>query len=117
MLFVSLLATGWTLPALTIGAGHRTVAPRACAPFRSDDKFDYFRKVKELTVTVDKPIGAVLTEVADGGVKVGEVREGGSAAATGLIKVGDRFITVSGTDVSMADLDSVRCLLDAAFNA
>jgi hypothetical protein len=103
-----LIAAGWTLPALTPGAAHRSVAPRACAPFRSDESYDYYRRKKELTVTLEKPIGAALDEASEGGVKVGEVMEGGSAATSGLLKVGDQLLSVSGKDVSTAGLDVVR---------
>lgn len=104
------LAAGWTLPAITPGAAHRSATPRACAPFRSDENYDYYRRKKELTVTLEKPIGAALDDASEGGVKVAEVMEGGSAATTGLLKVGDQLLSVSGTDVSAASLDLVRPL-------
>ena len=59
-------------------------------PFRSDDTWDYFRRETKSSVTLSKPIGAVL-EAADGGVVVAELEEGGSAMSTGSIKKGDRL--------------------------
>lgn len=122
MWLISLLAACWTLSTVTPPfTGHRA-APRACAPsreltdrqssdvelLRSDERFDYFRRQKELTVTLAKPIGAVMEEAEQGGVKVGEVMEGGSAAATGLVMAGDRIVSISGMDVSGSDFDTVR---------
>ena len=102
-------AAGFTLPQGQLRANARTPPPRACTPFRSDESFDYFRKQKELSVELEKPLGAVLEEVEQGGVKVGEVVEGGSAQATGALKVGDRLTAVSGQDVSTLTLDTVQC--------
>ena len=53
----------------------RTAAPVACAPFRSDADFDYFRRSKELTIELTKEaplrLGAVLeAPQPDGGVQV-----------------------------------------------
>ena len=48
-------------------ARHRVVAPLRMAapqPYRSDANFDYFRIVRELTVTLAKPLGAVMQESA-----------------------------------------------------
>ena len=85
----------------------RVVAPRAETPFRSDDEYDYFRKSKMYTVTLEKPLGAVLEECAPAGVRVEALQEGGSAASTGLLKKGDRLRTIQGTDVSKASFDDV----------
>lgn len=77
-------------------------------PIKSDDQFDYFRRPKEVALTLAKPLGAVLEECAPSGVRVGELQEGGSASATGLLKKGDRLRTIMGEDVSKASFDAVR---------
>merc|ERR1719387_1785806 len=87
LLVLPLSAASWLLP----GAGmpctrRRAAAPLACQPFRSDDEYDYFRRQKEYSITLTKPLGAVLQEGAQGGVRVEELAEGGSAQATGLLK-------------------------------
>jgi hypothetical protein len=82
-------------------------------PFRSDDTWDYFRRETKSSVTLSKPIGAVL-EAADGGVVVAELEEGGSAMSTGSIKTGDRIAAVMDRDVSAATFDEVMGLLRAA---
>merc|ERR1711879_260740 len=84
-------------------------------PIRSDNEYDYFRRKKSYSITLQKPLGAVLEECAPGGVKVEDLQEGGSAAETGLLKKGDRLLAVLDTDVSMSDFDSVMgVLVDAA---
>lgn len=60
---------------------------------------------------LSKPLGAVLEECAPGGVRIEELQDGGSAAETGLLKKGDRLLSVVGTDVAMSDFDSVMALL------
>ena len=77
----------------------RTAAPVACAPFRSDADFDYFRRSKELTIELTKPLGAVLEALPDGGVQVVDIVEGGSASETGLLKKRDKLNDISGADV------------------
>jgi len=89
----------------------RSAIPRAEVPLRSDDEFDYFRRQKRISVTLEKPLGAVLEESAAGGVQVEDLQDGGSAAETGLLRKGDRLISVLGKDVSMSDFDSVMTLL------
>ena len=87
-------------------------APFAMAtPFRSDANFDYFKVVSEKTVTLTKPLGAMLEEAAPAGVKVQDLAEGGSAAETGLLKKGDVLLSVMGADVSSASFDEVMDLL------
>lgn len=83
-------------------------------PFRSDDEYDYFRMPKQLTVTLSKPLGAMLEECAPSGVRVDDLQDGGSASATGLLKKGDRLRTIQGEDVSQASFDTVMELLGAA---
>ena len=60
-------------------------------PYRSDDKWDYFRLLRKVEVTLTKPLGAVLEETGQtaGTVKVDDLAEGGSALETGLLKKGD----------------------------
>ena len=86
----------------------RTAAPVACAPFRSDAEFDYFRRSKELTIELTKPLGAVLEALPDGGVQVIDIVEGGSASETGLLKKRDKLTDISGADVAAATFDEVR---------
>lgn len=124
-------ATAWS-PASTLLAAqppsfsaHRprrvAAAPRAAEqPFRSDDSYDYFRKMKVVQVTLEKPLGAVLEACppsgigAPTGVKVEDLQEGGSAAASGLLKKGDRLRTVNGEDVTKASFDEVMDVLVSA---
>ena len=77
-------------------------------PFRSDEEFDYFRRPKQVTVTLSKPLGIVLEPCAPSGVRVEDLQDDGSAAATGLLKKGDRLRSIQGEDVSKSDFDSVR---------
>ena len=86
----------------------------APAPYRSDANFDYFRSARTLGVTLPKPLGAVLEEVAPAGVRVEELQEGGSAMETGLLKKGDKFLSVLGEDVSSSSFDEVMALLMAS---
>ena len=69
-------------------------------PYRSDDKWDYFRLLRKVEVTLTKPLGAVLEETGQtaGTVKVDDLAEGGSALETGLLKKGDVLLTVMGED-------------------
>lgn len=83
-------------------------------PFKSDDEFDYFRQPKQLSVTLTKPLGAVIVDCAPAGVRVDDLQDGGSAATTGLLKKGDRIRTVQGEDVSQAGVDAVMEKLVAA---
>ena len=85
----------------------RTAAPVACAPFRSDAEFDYFRRSKELTIELTKPLGAVLEALPDGGVQIIDIVEGGSASETGLLKKRDKLTDISGADVAAATFDEV----------
>ena len=82
-------------------------------PYRSDDKWDYFRLLRKVEVTLTKPLGAVLEETGQtaGTVKVDDLAEGGSALETGLLKKGDVLLTVMGEDVSAASFDDVMDLL------
>ena len=123
ILHASLLsvAASWVLPGTPPANGlrrhralPRTAAPIACAPFRSDADFDYFRRSKELTVELTKPLGAVLEALPDGGVQVIDVVEGGSASATGLLKKRDKLTDISGTDVAGATFDETMEILMAA---
>lgn len=111
-------ALAWTPVPRLAPAGCQ--APQRCGllraseePFRSDEVFDYFRRKKEVTVSLEKPLGAVLAEVpsATGGVKIEELQEGGSAAVSGALKKNDRLMRVSESDVSSASLDDVMALL------
>ena len=86
----------------------------AKAPYRSDGKFDYFRVQREVTVTLPKPLGARLEECAPAGVRVEELQEGGSAQETGLLKKGDKLLSVCGEDVKLSSFDSVMELLVGA---
>jgi ferredoxin len=83
----------------------------AGAPFKSDADFDYFRVNREVSVTLTKPLGAVLEECKPSGVRVEELQEGGSAAETGLLRKGDRLLSVQSTDVREASFDQVMGLL------
>lgn len=76
-------------------------------PFRSDDQYDYFRRPKQVVVSLPKPLGAVLEECAPSGVRIQELQEGGSGLETGLLKKGDRVRTVQGEDVSQSSFDAV----------
>ena len=112
MLASTALVLGW----LACGPAprQRTVAPLMMAapqPFRSDEKFDYFKVLRRLDVKLTKPMGAVLEEGKAGGVVVDDLQDGGSAAETGLLKKGDRLSTVMGTDVMGATFDEVMDLL------
>jgi len=93
------------------GARAPPLRANAQQPYRSDAKFDYFRIPRSLTVTLTKPLGAVLEDAAPAGVKVEDLQEGGSAAETGLLKKGDMLRSVMGTDVSEASFDEVMALL------
>lgn len=106
-LLALLLASGLA-PQSPPRRGRRAPAPLACTPIKSDDKYDYYRRSREVSVSLAKPLGTALEEVSGGGVKVVELVEGGSAMETGLVKVGDRLRSVCGTDVSGSDFDSVR---------
>ena len=81
------------------------------APFKSDADFDYFRVSREVSVTLPKPLGAVLEECAPSGVRVEELQDGGSAAETGLLRKGDRLLSVQSNDVRTASFDEVMQLL------
>jgi len=94
--------------------GGRVVPPLAEMPVRSDENFDYFRREREVAVTLPKPLGAVLGESGTAGVKVDDLQEGGSAFETKLLRKGDRLLTVMGADVSQASFDAVMELLIAA---
>jgi len=118
MLAIAALSLGWaawapTAPAVRCAAVERSRPPLAQAPqpYRSDEQWDYFRIPRSLTVTLPKPLGAVLEEAAPAGVKVEDLQEGGSAAETGLLKKGDRLTSVMGADVSSATFDEVMALL------
>jgi hypothetical protein len=123
ILHASLLsvAASWVLPGTPPANGlrrrralPRTAAPIACAPFRSDADFDYFRRSQELTIELTKPLGAVLEALPDGGVQVADVVEGGSASATGLLKKRDKLTDICGTDVAGATFDETMEALTAA---
>uniref|UniRef100_A0A7S4I299 PDZ domain-containing protein n=1 Tax=Prymnesium polylepis TaxID=72548 RepID=A0A7S4I299_9EUKA len=53
----------------------------------------------------------MLEESAAGGVKVEALQDGGSAAETGLLKRGDRILTILEDDVSSSDFDAVMSML------
>ena len=125
LLPVSLLVLSYAPAQLITGMPTRAMRTRtsalrasgsaaAPAPYRSDANFDYFRSARTLDVTLPKPLGAVLEEVAPAGVRVEELQEGGSAMETGLLKKGDKFLSVLGEDVSSSSFDEVMALLMAA---
>jgi len=99
------------MPMAAARSSHRASDIRAETPFRTDDQFDYFRRKKSVSVTLSKPLGAVLGEAAPAGVKIEEMQEGGSAAESGLLKKGDRLIEILDADVSTSDFDSVMSML------
>uniref|UniRef100_A0A7S2E271 PDZ domain-containing protein n=1 Tax=Haptolina brevifila TaxID=156173 RepID=A0A7S2E271_9EUKA len=116
VLYSTTLLLAWSassVPATRV-ANVRSGCICMCAPFRSDDEYDYFRRPKALTVTLAKPLGAKLEECSPGGVRVEDMVEGGSAIASGLLKKGDRLTAVQGTDVSTASFDTVMEMLVAA---
>ena len=84
--------------ATTSRSRSRVAALRAQAPFKSDAQYDYFRKIRQISVTLAKPLGAVLEECPPAGVRVEELQDGGSAAETELLKKGDRIRSVQGVD-------------------
>jgi len=113
---VVLLATAWTPPRSPAVASttRRHATPRAETPYRSDDDYDYFKRPKQVTVTLEKPLGAVLEGCSPVGVRVEALQDGGSAATTGLLKKGDRLLTIQGNDVATASFDAVmEMLVDA----
>ena len=115
----ALASTTWAIAnnvplATTSRSRSRVAALRAQAPFKSDAQYDYFRKIRQISVTLAKPLGAVLEECPPAGVRVEELQDGGSAAETGLLKKGDRIRSVQGVDVSQADFDEVMELLVGA---
>ena len=86
--------------------------PVACAPFRSDAEYDYFRRTKQLELTLTKPLGAVLEEAAAGAVVVAALQDGGGAA--GKLRKGDRLLCIGGIQMSSAGFDAVMdALADA----
>ena len=103
---LSAFLPGPRLPASAPRYGRRALSPRAEVPVRSDDEFDYFRRQKEYTVSLDKPLGAMLGE-APTGVIVDELQEGGSAFETKLLKKGDRLLSIMEIDVSKSDFEAV----------
>ena len=125
-------------------AVHRSSVLR-CAeePFRSDEKYDYFKRLKDVhdiratrdalipvsvlgaplkplhrvlqvDMTLPKPIGAVLESAAGSGVVVTDLAAEGSAQSSGLLKKGDRIYTVMGADVSSASFEEVMERLKSA---
>ena len=84
------------------------------APVKSDDQYDYFRRPKDIVVSLPKPLGAVLESASPAGVVVADLSSEGSASSTGLLKKGDRVISVMGTDVSALSFDEVMQLLTSA---
>ena len=114
----------WVVPPVHLPAVHRSAAaavaarlPPPCAelkPFRSDANFDYFRTTSKFSISLTKPLGAVLQEVPTktpepAGVKIEELNEGGSAFEA--LKKGDKLTSVMGTDVSKSSFDDVMALL------
>lgn len=60
MLIAAGLTLGWVLPGPAPSSARRRIpAVRACTPIRSDDEFDYFRRTKEYSFNLTKPLGAV----------------------------------------------------------
>ena len=60
MLAASLFTVSFVLPGTAPSSARRRIAAvRACTPFRSDEEFDYFRKQKEYSFSLTKPLGAV----------------------------------------------------------
>jgi len=131
VLLLSAVAAAWVGPPLqlsaartiAVGMGHgaaTSVHPRASAavmqekPIKSDENYDYFRRPKQASVMLTKPLGAVLEETAPSGVRISELQDGGSGAETGLLKKGDRLRSIQGEDVSKASFDEVMEKLIAA---
>jgi predicted esterase len=63
---------------------------------------------------VSKPLGAVMEETDEGFVRVRDVKEGGNAAATNQIQVGDEIVRVNGKLVKSSGFDAVMAELIAA---
>jgi len=82
------------------------------APFRSDDEYDYFRRTKDISVTLAKPLGATLRPSSSGGVTITELSQTGSA--NGQLKKGDRISAIMDADVSAASFDDVMQALTSA---
>lgn len=60
IMLTSLFAVSWVLPGTAPSSARRRIpAVRACTPFRSDEEFDYFRRQKEYSFSLTKPLGAV----------------------------------------------------------
>jgi len=118
MLACCLLALAWSAAPLStggcvvgaLGGATRCIAPRAAlTPYRSDDRFDYFRVEREMQFSLPKPLGAVLEECEPAGVRVEELQEGGSAFD--VLRKGDRLLSVVGNDVASSDFDTVMSML------
>ncbi|CAM9325609.1 unnamed protein product [Ascophyllum nodosum] len=69
-----------------------------------------------LNVTIKKPMGIVLEENGSGfgGLRVKEVNPGGSAEASGNVRVGDQIINIQGENVKGIDFDEGMRKLVAA---
>lgn len=67
-----------------------------------------------MQVKIAKPLGAVMEEAEDGLVRVREVKEGGNAAATQALQVGDEILRVNGKLLKSAGFDSIMADLVAA---
>jgi len=65
-------------------------------------------------VTLDKPLGAVMTETERGFVAVQSLKEGGNAQGSGAVTVGDVIVRVNGKLVKSAGFDAVMAELVAA---
>jgi len=99
-----------TLGNIYPGVGHEF------AVMEMTDIRDFIQKVvpPSYQVKVSKPLGAVMEESDAGSVRVGEVKEGGNAAASGALQVGDEILRINGQLVKSAGFDAVMGALVAA---
>ena len=116
---LQLVAVSLALHGLALRAAAPPRAGRgavACAPFRSDEQYDYFRRTQRLQLALPKPLGAVLEEPESGapGLVVVGLQEGGSALASGKLRKGDRLLGCGDVDLAAASFDDAMAALAAA---